>query len=70
MLMKAVKMPVLIDYQEVPRRYRGLLRKLEHLHRTRPELLWVLRAHSHLPPLVMAVIWHKLRTSPAAGSTP
>jgi hypothetical protein len=31
-MMKAVKVPVLIDYREVPCRYRGLLRKLEYRH--------------------------------------
>ena len=59
--MKSVRVPVLIDYQEVPRRYRGLLRKLEHHHWSRHELWWVLRAHPQLPPLVAAVVRQKLR---------
>jgi hypothetical protein len=59
--MKAVKVSVLIDDHEVPRRYRGLLRELEHHHWSRAELRWMLRAHPQLPPLVKAVVWQKLR---------
>jgi hypothetical protein len=59
--MKSVKVPVLIDYQMVPRRYRSLLRKLQRGRWTRPELRWVLRHHDTLPPIVRVVIWQQIR---------
>jgi hypothetical protein len=58
---KAVKVPVLIDYTKVPRRYRGLLYKLQRGRWTRVELRWVLRHHDKLPPIVAAVIRQKVR---------
>jgi hypothetical protein len=54
--MKSVKVPVHIDYQEVPRPHRGLLRKIEHRRWSRPEFRWVQRHHPHLPPIVAAVV--------------
>jgi len=59
--MKSVKVPVLIDYHTVPRRYRSLLRKLQGGRWTRVELRWVLRHHDKLPPIVAAVIRQKVR---------
>jgi len=59
--MKPVKVPVLIDYHTVPRRYRALLRKLQRGRWTRVELRWVLRHHDKLPPIVAAVIRQKVR---------
>jgi hypothetical protein len=59
--MKSVKVPVLIDYHTVPRRYRSILRKLQRGRWTRDELRWVQRAHANLPPIVRAVIRQKLR---------
>ena len=59
--MKSVKVPALIDYQTVPRRYRSLLRKLQRSRWTRPELRWVQRHHADLPPIVRAMIRQKLR---------
>jgi hypothetical protein len=58
--MKPVKVPVLIDYHTVPRRYRSLLRKLQQSQWSRPELRWVRRHHPDLPPIVLAVIRQKL----------
>lgn len=54
------KVPVLIDYHTVPRRYRPLLRKLQHASWSRHELRWVLRHHPDLPAIVRAVIWEKI----------
>jgi hypothetical protein len=59
--MKSVKVPVLIDYHTVPRRYRALLQKLQRGRWMRPELRWVLHHHAQLPPIVRAVIQQKLR---------
>jgi hypothetical protein len=59
--MKSVKVPVLIDYATVPRRYRALLRKLQCGRWTRPELRWVQRHHADLLPIITAVIRQKLR---------
>jgi hypothetical protein len=58
--MKPVKVPVLIDYHTVPRRYRALLRKLQRGRWSRPELRWVRQAHADLPPIVTAVVREKL----------
>lgn len=38
--MKSVKVPVLVDYATVPRRYRSLLYKLQRGRWSRPELRW------------------------------
>jgi hypothetical protein len=54
--MKSVKVPVHIDYQEVPRPHQGLLRKIEHRRWSRPEFRWVQRHHPYLPPIVAAVV--------------
>ena len=59
--MKSVKVPTLIDYATVPRRYRSLLYKLQRGRWTRPELRWVQRHHDTLPPIVAAVVRQKLR---------
>jgi hypothetical protein len=59
--MKSMKVPVLIDYHTVPRRYRALLHKLQRARWTRAELRWVLRHHADLPPIVAAVVRQKLR---------
>jgi hypothetical protein len=59
--MKSVKVPVLIDYTTVPRRYRALLRKLQRGRWARQELYWVQRQHADLPLIVAAVIRQKLR---------
>ena len=59
--MKSVKVPVLIDYHMVPRRYWSLLRKLQRGRWTRAELRWVQHHHDQLPPIVTAVIRQKLR---------
>jgi hypothetical protein len=45
--MKSMKVPVLIDYATVPRRYRSLLHKLQRGRWTRPELRWLQRHHAH-----------------------
>ena len=60
--MRSMKVPVLVDYHTVPRRYRSLLRKLQRGRWTRQELRWVQRQHPDLPPLVAAVVRQKLRT--------
>jgi hypothetical protein len=57
-----MKVPVLIDYKTVQRRYRALLQKLQRGRWTRPELQWVRRYHPNLPAIVAAVIRQKLRT--------
>jgi hypothetical protein len=57
---KAVKVPALIDYKEVPRWYRALLYKLQRSRGTRAELRWVLRQHPKLPAIVVAVVRQKL----------
>jgi hypothetical protein len=54
--MNSVKVPVLIDYHTVPRRYRSLLRKLQRGRWSRLELRWLQRHHADLPPIVAAVI--------------
>ena len=59
--MKSVKVPVLIDYTTVPRRYRALLRKLQRGRWTRQELHWVQRHHGKLPSIVAAVIRQTVR---------
>jgi hypothetical protein len=59
--MTSVKVPVLIDDQEVPRPHRGLLRKIEHRRWSRPGIRWVQRHHPHLPPIVAVVVRQKLR---------
>jgi hypothetical protein len=59
--MNSVKVPVLIDYHTVPRRYRSLLRKLQRGRWSRLELRWLQRHHADLPPIVAAVIRQKLR---------
>jgi hypothetical protein len=56
-----MKVPVLIDYHTVPRRYRLLLYKLQRGRWSRPELRWLQRHHPHLPPIVAAVVRQKLR---------
>ena len=58
--MKRVKVPVLIDYQKIPRRYRLLLQQLQRGTWTRAELRWVQRQHQDLPPIVAAVVRAKL----------
>jgi hypothetical protein len=60
--MKSVKVPVLIAYATVPRRYRSLLRKLQRGRWSQAELRWVQRHHDQLPPIVAAVVRQKLRT--------
>jgi len=57
-----MKVPVLIDYATVPRRYRPLLYKLQRARWSRGELRWVQRHHADLPPIVAAVVRQKLRT--------
>jgi hypothetical protein len=59
--MKSVKVPTLIDYATVPRRYRSLLQKLQRGRWRRAELRWVQRQHANLPPIVAAVVRQKLR---------
>jgi hypothetical protein len=59
--MKSVKVPVLIDYATVPRRYRSLLCKLQRGRWRRAELRWLQRHHANLPLIVAAVIRQKLR---------
>jgi hypothetical protein len=58
--MKSVKVPTLIDYHTVPRRYRSLLRKLQRGRWSMEELHWLRRQHRQLPPIVDAVIRQKL----------
>jgi hypothetical protein len=54
--MKRVKVPVLIEYHKVPRRYRLLLQQLQRGRWTRAELRWIQRQHPDLPPVVAAVV--------------
>jgi hypothetical protein len=68
--MKRVRGPVLIAYQKILRRYRGLLERLQRSAWTRAELCRVLHAHPHLPPLIEAVVWQKLRSTPSATNKP
>jgi hypothetical protein len=63
--MKAVQVPIRIDYTTVPRRYRSLLRKLERGLWRRDELRWIQRHHANLPLIVLAVIRQKLRQTSA-----
>jgi hypothetical protein len=58
--MKRVRVPVLIEYQKVPRRYRGLLQRLQRGIWTRQELRWVLAHHRDLTPIVAAVVRERL----------
>ena len=72
--MKRVKVPVLIEYHKIPRRYRLLLQQLQRGTWTRAELRRVLRQHADLPPVVAAVIRQKLaelagRSSPSPATT-
>jgi hypothetical protein len=57
-----MKVPVLIDYATVPRRYRSLLHRLQRGRWTRGELRWLQRHHPDLPPIVAAVVRQKLHT--------
>jgi hypothetical protein len=58
--MKRVKVPVLIEYAKVPRRYRLLLQQLQRGTWTRAELRWIQRQHPDLPPLVAAMVREQL----------